>query len=284
MRRPLQLNVSMIGANIFSAISNIPGLDLSSDGLGELKGLLSRRDDAEIVRRQFTENLSDLVSQIGDVVSSTTKTTPPPAPTADSGSKGNDTPTSTTTTTRAAPTTDDNNQDILGDIPIPFDVKSAISSKTADITSIIPTAVPTVASDIDHIINDIDGALPSPGGLINIINASIPADIRDTVIIILDDLQKFTGTFNPADGLAQELGLDDWYSLHLMGGCQGKYTPNPLAVGAGLIVSKCSPAGIGCRFSGSPLFILFFSVRYGRPAKANQRLCCMQISSTSLRC
>lgn len=43
-----------------------------------------------------------------------------------------------------------------------------------------------------------------------------------------------------ADKLAKELGIKQWYSLHLMDLCEGTYTPNATEKGADLNVSTCS--------------------------------------------
>ncbi|PMD20083.1 hypothetical protein NA56DRAFT_704886 [Hyaloscypha hepaticicola] len=43
-----------------------------------------------------------------------------------------------------------------------------------------------------------------------------------------------------ADKLAKELGIKQWYSLHLMDLCEGTFTPNATEKGASLNVSTCS--------------------------------------------
>jgi len=43
-----------------------------------------------------------------------------------------------------------------------------------------------------------------------------------------------------ADKLAKELGIKQWYSLHLMDMCEGTYAPNATEKGAALNVSTCS--------------------------------------------
>jgi len=43
-----------------------------------------------------------------------------------------------------------------------------------------------------------------------------------------------------ADKLAAELGVHQWYSLHLMDLCEGQYKPNATAKGASKNVTKCS--------------------------------------------
>jgi hypothetical protein len=43
-----------------------------------------------------------------------------------------------------------------------------------------------------------------------------------------------------ADKLAKELGIKQWYSLHLMDFCEGTYAPNATEKGADLNVTECS--------------------------------------------
>ncbi|KAE8450488.1 hypothetical protein EG329_006218 [Mollisiaceae sp. DMI_Dod_QoI] len=52
------------------------------------------------------------------------------------------------------------------------------------------------------------------------------------------DLDNIIG--DVADKLAKELGIKQWYSLHLMDMCEGTYTPNATEKGAKLNVSTCS--------------------------------------------
>ncbi|CZR62557.1 uncharacterized protein PAC_12454 [Phialocephala subalpina] len=52
------------------------------------------------------------------------------------------------------------------------------------------------------------------------------------------DLDSIIG--DVADKLAKELGIKQWYSLHLMDMCEGNYAPNATKKGASLNVSTCS--------------------------------------------
>ncbi|TVY84805.1 hypothetical protein LSUE1_G000825, partial [Lachnellula suecica] len=45
---------------------------------------------------------------------------------------------------------------------------------------------------------------------------------------------------NVADKLAKELGIEQWYSLHLMDSCEGTYAPNATEKGADLNITTCS--------------------------------------------
>jgi hypothetical protein len=50
-----------------------------------------------------------------------------------------------------------------------------------------------------------------------------------------------------ADKLAKELGIKQWYSLHLMDLCEGTFTPNATEKGASLNVSTCSNQTAMCK-------------------------------------
>jgi hypothetical protein len=52
---------------------------------------------------------------------------------------------------------------------------------------------------------------------------------------------------NVADKLAKELGIKQWYSLHLMDMCEGTYTPNATEKGANLNISTCSNETAMCK-------------------------------------
>lgn len=56
-----------------------------------------------------------------------------------------------------------------------------------------------------------------------------------------------TGMFPEFNNLSSFLGISDWYSLHLMAGCEGSYSPSALAPDAQLEVTSCSPMSIGCK-------------------------------------
>lgn len=50
-----------------------------------------------------------------------------------------------------------------------------------------------------------------------------------------------------ADKLAKELGIKQWYSLHLMDTCEGTYLPNATEKGANLNISTCSNQTAMCK-------------------------------------
>ena len=67
----------------------------------------------------------------------------------------------------------------------------------------------------------------------------IISDGRDSIEGALQDgLNDVTGGI--ADLLADELGISEWFSLHVMTYCEGQYRPNATAHNAGLNVTDCS--------------------------------------------
>ncbi|TGO21026.1 hypothetical protein BPAE_0247g00040 [Botrytis paeoniae] len=77
----------------------------------------------------------------------------------------------------------------------------------------------------------------SPGGIVSSLSSLIPREpgIGDDIANALGDLEN-----DIADKLAETLGIEEWYSLHLMDMCQGYYTPNATSKGAGFNVSSCT--------------------------------------------
>ncbi len=62
-----------------------------------------------------------------------------------------------------------------------------------------------------------------------------------------------------ADKLAKELGIDEWYSLHLMDMCEGNYAPNATNKNAKLNVTSCTNRTAMCKLplssNGSSIWI-----------------------------
>jgi hypothetical protein len=67
-----------------------------------------------------------------------------------------------------------------------------------------------------------------------------------------------------ADQITDKLGIHQWYSLHVMNICQGDFTPNATAVGAGYNVSGCTKPLKSSRFSPFS-FLLSFCDRVDCP-------------------
>jgi hypothetical protein len=62
--------------------------------------------------------------------------------------------------------------------------------------------------------------------------------VEDTKDELVDTLNEIGNSV--ADRLADELGIHEWYSLHLMDMCYGAYKPNTTAPGASKNVSRCT--------------------------------------------
>jgi hypothetical protein len=74
------------------------------------------------------------------------------------------------------------------------------------------------------------------GGFFSSIVATIESSIGDELNDIEDDI---------ADKLAAKLGISQWYSLHLMGACEGNFAPNATAVGAWYNATNCTEQQAG---------------------------------------
>ncbi|PBP17103.1 hypothetical protein BUE80_DR011975 [Diplocarpon rosae] len=66
--------------------------------------------------------------------------------------------------------------------------------------------------------------------------------VQDNVTDAVDDVEdEFNDLVSDvADKLSQELGINQWYSLHMLNLCQGDYTPNATAKGASKNVTSCT--------------------------------------------
>jgi len=66
--------------------------------------------------------------------------------------------------------------------------------------------------------------------------SNISDSVEETFDGFLDDVQN-----GVADRLAEELGIEQWYSLHLMNMCYGSFSPNATSPGAKRNISDCTP-------------------------------------------
>ncbi|PBP24074.1 SUR7 protein [Diplocarpon rosae] len=66
--------------------------------------------------------------------------------------------------------------------------------------------------------------------------------VQDNVTDAVDDVEdEFNDLVSDvADKLSQELGIHQWYSLHMLNLCQGDYTPNATAKGASKNATSCT--------------------------------------------
>jgi hypothetical protein len=72
--------------------------------------------------------------------------------------------------------------------------------------------------------------------------SNLAHNVTDTIEGDLDGIIN-----DVADKLAKELGIKQWYSLHLMDLCEGTYTPNATEKGANLNVTECSNQTAMCK-------------------------------------
>lgn len=84
--------------------------------------------------------------------------------------------------------------------------------------------------------------------------------IGDEIANALGDIEN-----NIADKVAKTLGLKDWYSLHLMDMCEGTYTPNATANGAGLNVSSCTNQTAMCKYFLRAIYLSKLTISPPRP-------------------
>jgi hypothetical protein len=87
--------------------------------------------------------------------------------------------------------------------------------------------------------NDDGGSL-----LDNIVNGA--KDVVDGVTDKVEDWANDIGN-EIADRLAEELGVSEWYSVHVMTACQGDFTPNATAPDAGYNTTNCTGSALGCK-------------------------------------
>ncbi|ORY63062.1 actin cortical patch SUR7/pH-response regulator pali [Pseudomassariella vexata] len=79
----------------------------------------------------------------------------------------------------------------------------------------------------------------SEGG-IGAIFSSVVASAESAIGDALDDI---------ADELSTELGISQWYSLHIMNACEGTYAPNATSPGAWYNVTNCTAQEAGYQFN-----------------------------------
>jgi hypothetical protein len=79
------------------------------------------------------------------------------------------------------------------------------------------------------------GSTPSLGSILG----SIARDLRSSIGgDIAGELDGVVG--DAADKLAADLGIQQWYSMHLMGMCEGTYTPDATTPRPQQNVSSCT--------------------------------------------
>lgn len=72
--------------------------------------------------------------------------------------------------------------------------------------------------------------------------SSLAKNVTDYIEGELSDIEG-----DIADKLAEELGISQWYSLHLMDLCQGSYAPNATAKNSKKNTTECSNQTAMCK-------------------------------------
>ncbi|KAK7927966.1 hypothetical protein PG985_004964 [Apiospora marii] len=78
------------------------------------------------------------------------------------------------------------------------------------------------------------------GGFFSSVVATIESSITDELNEISNDI---------ADKLSAELGISQWYSLHVMNACEGNYAPNATSPGAWFNQTNCTAQEAGFQFN-----------------------------------
>jgi len=80
-------------------------------------------------------------------------------------------------------------------------------------------------------------------------------NLGDTIGSITDDIgDAITDQVNDVigdaiDSVTEELGISEWYSLHVMNWCEGDFAPNTTVVGAWYNTTNCTERAAGIRFN-----------------------------------
>ncbi|KAK8106267.1 hypothetical protein PG999_009626 [Apiospora kogelbergensis] len=78
------------------------------------------------------------------------------------------------------------------------------------------------------------------GGFFSSVVATLESSITDELNEIGNDI---------ADKLSAELGISQWYSLHVMNACEGNYAPNATSPGAWFNQTNCTKTEAGFQFN-----------------------------------
>uniref|UniRef100_A0A0B7KGA8 SUR7 protein n=1 Tax=Bionectria ochroleuca TaxID=29856 RepID=A0A0B7KGA8_BIOOC len=88
--------------------------------------------------------------------------------------------------------------------------------------------------------SDTDGKNNDSGGFLDIIK-DLWDDAKHAIIDKLNDLIG-----GAVDEVADKLGISDWYSVHVMNGCEGSFQPNGTVKSASFQTTNCSDSKAGC--------------------------------------
>jgi len=104
---------------------------------------------------------------------------------------------------------------------------------------IITLNTSTLGQNLINTTKTTSGSTPtSTSSGIGSIFSSITGEIHNITSTIEGDLNGLIN--DAADDLAKALGIQEWYSLHLMDMCYGTYSPNATAHGASMNVTNCT--------------------------------------------
>ncbi|KAK7956877.1 sur7 protein [Apiospora aurea] len=97
--------------------------------------------------------------------------------------------------------------------------------------------VPTPTSGGSDPTSTDDGGI---GGFFSSVVATIESSVSDELNKISNDI---------ADKLSAEIGISQWYSLHVMNACEGNYAPNATSPGAWFNQTNCTAQEAGFQFN-----------------------------------
>lgn len=89
-------------------------------------------------------------------------------------------------------------------------------------------------------------ARPSPTSALSWLT-DITDKITEEVEEVIDEVRN-----DIADKLAEKLGIQQWYSLHMMDMCMGTFSPNVTAEGSRKNVSRCTNVTAMCKLVTFP--------------------------------
>jgi hypothetical protein len=85
----------------------------------------------------------------------------------------------------------------------------------------------------------------SSSGILGDIGGDIENEFNKVKNKVENDIEKALNnvTGDVADELAKQLGVSEWYSVHVMDSCEGNYSPNATAKWTHLNVTNCTHSG-----------------------------------------
>jgi hypothetical protein len=87
----------------------------------------------------------------------------------------------------------------------------------------------------------------SPGSSCTSIISCLTGTVENVTSTVENDLTSIEDDL--VDKLAKELGIEQWYSMHMMDLCEGTFSPNASTPGAGYNVTSCTNKTTMCTSS-----------------------------------